>query len=127
MRVTSGSRPYPGRTIFCGGAKAHTVESEGMRLQSVVRRLRTTHCKRTPSNSAMCAFAPPEKMARFNVLLVYLMKIDHKSCYNSCYSAKKACYNFLNRVTTRVTLRNERVTTFFNEKSSFFFFTLKKL
>ena len=43
------------------------MELEGLRLQSLVRSLRTTDCKRTPSNSAMCAFAPPEKMARFNV------------------------------------------------------------
>ena len=58
---------YVPACIFSGGAKAHTVELEGLRLQSLVRSLRTTDCKRTPSNSAMCAFAPPEKMARFNV------------------------------------------------------------
>ena len=55
------------RAIFSGGAKAHMAESEGVRLQSVVRRLRTKDCKRRPSNSTVCAFAPPEKMARLNV------------------------------------------------------------
>ena len=58
---------YVPACIFSGCAKAHTVALEGLRLQSLVRSLRTTDCKRTPSDSAMCAFAPPEKMARFNV------------------------------------------------------------
>ena len=49
--------------IFFGGAKAHTVEFERVRLQSVVRSLRTADCKRTTSNSVMCAFAPPEKVS----------------------------------------------------------------
>ena len=35
-----------------------------MRLQSVVRSLRTTDFKRTPSTSVMCAFAPAEKTLR---------------------------------------------------------------
>ena len=52
---------------FSGGAKARAVELEGLRLQSLVRSLRTTDCKRTPSNYAMYAFAPPEKMGRVNV------------------------------------------------------------
>ena len=43
------------------------AELEGVRLQSVVRRLRNKDCKRRLSNSTVCAFAPPEKMARFNV------------------------------------------------------------
>ena len=43
-----------------GGAKAHTVEFERVRLQSVVRRLRTIGFKLTLSNSVMCAFVPPE-------------------------------------------------------------------
>ena len=33
-------------------------------LQSVVRRLRTTHRKLSPSDSAVCAFAPLEKRPR---------------------------------------------------------------
>ena len=49
--------------IFFGGAKAHT-EFERVRLQSVVRSLRTTDGKRTPSTSVMRAFAPPEKTLR---------------------------------------------------------------
>ena len=40
------------------------AELEGVRLQSVVRRLRTTDRKRTPFNSVMCAFAPQEKILR---------------------------------------------------------------
>ena len=52
----------PRLCIFSGGAKAHMRELEGVRLQSVVRRLRTTDCKRTRSNSAVCAFAPPKKI-----------------------------------------------------------------
>ena len=39
-------------------------------------------------------------------------KDEHKSCYNSCYSVVPACYNFLNRVTTRVTVLFRRVTAF---------------
>ena len=50
--------------IFFGGAKAHTAEFERVRLQSVVRSLRTTDGKRTPSTSVMRAFAPPEKTLR---------------------------------------------------------------
>ena len=42
------------------------MELEGLRLQPLVRSLRTKDCKRTPSDSIVCAFAPPEKMARFN-------------------------------------------------------------
>ena len=49
---------------FSGGAKAHTVELGGLRLQSLVRSLRTTDCKRTRSNSAMCALAPLKTMQR---------------------------------------------------------------
>ena len=52
------------RSTFFGGAKAQTVEFEGVRLQSVVRSLRTTDCKRTGSNSTMRTFAPPKKMQR---------------------------------------------------------------
>jgi len=55
--------------IFFGGAKAHTVEFERVRLPSVVRRLRTTDGKRTPSTSVMCAFAPPEKTLRRGLVL----------------------------------------------------------
>ena len=54
----------PRRGIFSGGAKAPTTELEAVRLQSVVRRLRTTDGKRTPSNSTVCAFAPPKKLHR---------------------------------------------------------------
>ena len=50
--------------IFFGGAKANTMEFERVRLQSVVRSLRTTDGKRTPSTSVMRAFAPPEKTVR---------------------------------------------------------------
>ena len=50
--------------IFFGGAKAHTVELERVRLPSVVRSLRTTEGKHTPSTSVMRAFAPPEKTLR---------------------------------------------------------------
>jgi hypothetical protein len=57
----------PRRGIFFGGAKAPTTELEAVRLQSVVRRLRTTDCKRTPSNSTVCAFAPPKKALRSDV------------------------------------------------------------
>ena len=52
------------------------AELEGVRLQSVVRSLRTTDCKRRPCNSAMCAFAPPEKMARLNVEQFLLVNIN---------------------------------------------------
>ena len=52
------------RSTFFGGAKAQTVEFEGVRLQSVVRSLRTTDCKRTASNSVVGAFAPPKKIPR---------------------------------------------------------------
>ena len=54
----------PRRSVFSGGAKARMTEVEGVRLPSVVRRLRTTDCKRTRSNSTVCAFAPPEKTLR---------------------------------------------------------------
>ena len=40
------------------------MEFERVRLQSVVRSLRTTDGKRTPSTSVMRAFAPPEKTLR---------------------------------------------------------------
>ena len=52
----------PRRSVFSGGAKARMTEVEGVRLPSVVRRLRTTDCKRTRSNSTVCAFAPPKKI-----------------------------------------------------------------
>ena len=55
------------RGILSGGAKAPTTEWEAVRLQSVVRRLRTTDCKRTPSNSTVGAFAPPKKVHRSEV------------------------------------------------------------
>ena len=52
----------PRRSVFSGGAKARMTEVEGVRLPSVVRRLRTTGCKRTRSNSTVCAFALPKKI-----------------------------------------------------------------
>ena len=45
------------------------MEFERVRLQSVVRSLRTTDGKRTPSTSVMCAFAPPEKTLRRGLVL----------------------------------------------------------
>ena len=50
--------------IFFSDAKAHMTELERVRLQCMVQSLRTTDCKRTRSNSVMCAFAPPEKILR---------------------------------------------------------------
>ena len=47
-----------------GGAKARTGAFHFEILQSVVRRLRTTHRKLSPSDSTVCAFAPREKRPR---------------------------------------------------------------
>ncbi len=47
-----------------GGAKAHTTALHLESLRRVVRRLRTTHRKFSPSDSRVCAFAPPEKRPR---------------------------------------------------------------
>ena len=46
---------------FSGGAKAHTEAFHREIFEFVVRRLRTTHRKLSGTNSAVCAFAPPEK------------------------------------------------------------------
>ena len=62
MSMHGHARSSPWRSIFSGGAKAHMTELERVRLQSVVRRLCTIHCKRTSSNSVMCAFASLKKM-----------------------------------------------------------------
>ncbi len=50
--------------IFFVGVRAHMLEFVRVRLQSLVRRLRTTDCKRTPSTSVVGALAPPEKITR---------------------------------------------------------------
>ena len=46
------------------------MEFERVRLQSVVRSLRTTDGKRTLSTSVMRAFAPPEKTLRRGLSLL---------------------------------------------------------
>ncbi len=67
------------RCIFFGGAKAPTTELEGLRLQSIVRSLRTRDCKRTRSNFAMCTFAPPKKMQRFDFSCAVIRMAHHTS------------------------------------------------
>ena len=53
------------------------AEFERVRLQSVVRRLRTRDCKRTPSNSVVGALAPAKKMQRSYFSCAVTLKMHH--------------------------------------------------
>ena len=58
-----------------GNARAAS-ETGGELREYVVRRLRTTDCKRTRSNSTVCAFAPPKKIreiSKVDLSLGYLV------------------------------------------------------
>ena len=89
----------PRRGIFSGGAKAPTTELEAVRLQSVVRRLRTTDCKRTPPNSTVCAFAPPKKVHRSDIKCV-VMKIASLAMHRRACS-RNACSHMHAHACTR--------------------------